>query len=108
MKVTTSAGPVRSSRLMVAPVPGWGSANGGADVPMASIVDSVAMSASVRPRYKRRRGSVSRVQCSTRAGGDANGTAPHAFGVKDVAPLGDLHVPGLRQLARKLAGIRHQ
>src|SRR5262245_20274047 len=47
MKVTTSAGPVSSSRLTVAPVAGSGSVNGGAGVPRASMVDSVAMSARV-------------------------------------------------------------
>src|SRR5215208_2305409 len=49
MKVTTSAGPVSSSRLTVAPVAGSGSANRGAGVPRASIVDSVAMLARVGP-----------------------------------------------------------
>src|SRR6516165_9373629 len=53
MKVTTSAGPVSSSRLTVAPVAGSGSANGGAGVPRASMVDSVAMSASVGPQRLR-------------------------------------------------------
>src|ERR1700722_7081616 len=47
MKVTTSAGPARSSRLTVAPVAGSGSVNGGAGVPRASMVDSVAMPARV-------------------------------------------------------------
>src|SRR5271166_1133601 len=47
MKVTTSAEPARSSRLTVAPVAGSGSVNGGAGVPRASMVDSVAMPARV-------------------------------------------------------------
>ena len=50
MKVTTSAAPVSSSRLTVAPVAGSGSANGGAGVPSASMVDSVAMPARVGPQ----------------------------------------------------------
>src|ERR1700741_648813 len=47
MKVTTSAGPVSSSRLTVAPVAGSGSENDGAGVPRASMVDSMAMPARV-------------------------------------------------------------
>src|SRR3954447_4059885 len=50
MKVTTSAGPVSWSRLTVAPVAGSGSVNGGAEVPSASMVDSVAMHARVGPQ----------------------------------------------------------
>src|SRR6185437_3471585 len=53
MKVTTSAGPVSASRLTVAPVAGSGSVNGGADVPRANIVDSVAMPARISPRRLR-------------------------------------------------------
>ena len=45
MKVTTSAGPAKSSRLTVAPVAGSGSAKCGADVPNASMDDSIAMPA---------------------------------------------------------------
>src|SRR5947199_8057118 len=45
MKVTTSAGPARSSRLTVAPVAGSGSEKDGAGVPRASMVDSMAMAA---------------------------------------------------------------
>src|SRR6516225_3749709 len=43
MKVTTSAGPVRSSRLTVAPVAGSDNENAGAAVPSASMVDSMAI-----------------------------------------------------------------
>src|SRR6478672_7479300 len=51
MNVTTSAGPVSSSRLTVAPVAGSGSVNGGAGAPRASIADSVAMPARVGPQH---------------------------------------------------------
>ena len=47
MKVTTSAGPVRSSRLTVAPVAGSDNENAGAAVPSASMVDSMAIPARV-------------------------------------------------------------
>src|ERR1700738_4916059 len=40
--------------------------------------------------------------------GDADGTVPRAFGIKDVAALGDLHVPGLGQLSREFTGVDHQ
>src|SRR6202011_1210655 len=63
MKVTTSAGPVSSSRLTVAPVAGSGSANGGAGVPRASMVDSVAMPARVGPRRLRRACMIAECGC---------------------------------------------
>src|ERR1700748_1226031 len=43
MKVTTSAPPVRSFSVTVLPVAGSGSANDGAGVPRAIMVDSVAI-----------------------------------------------------------------
>src|SRR3984885_8777193 len=43
MKVTTIAGPARSSRLTVAPVAGSGSEKCGAGVPSAIMVDSIAI-----------------------------------------------------------------
>src|ERR1700737_3091936 len=47
MKVTTSAGPVTYTRLEGAPVAGGGRVKGGAGVPRASMVDSMAMPASL-------------------------------------------------------------
>jgi hypothetical protein len=45
MKVTTIAGPARSSRLTVLPVAGSGSEKRGAGVPSAIMVDWIAISA---------------------------------------------------------------